>query len=112
MRDVATLIERAVLIRARSWRERSTWPGPENLTFSQFAEALIRARGGAGKVSHVPRPMMRLASTLLRPFNPVLADQIRAGLVMDTQSFAATARPVLGVVPSMRLRDAVERAAL
>jgi hypothetical protein len=47
--------------------------------------------------------MMRLASTVLRPFNPILADQIRAGLVMDTQSFAATAGPVLGVVPSIRL---------
>lgn len=102
VRDVATVVERALSEPAARGAALDV-AGPENLTFSQFAEALVRAHGGAGKVSHVPRPMMRLASTLLQPINPILADQIRAGIVMDTQSFAATARPVLGVVPSTRL---------
>jgi uncharacterized protein YbjT (DUF2867 family) len=102
LRDVAGVIERALSDPAARGAAFDV-AGPKDLTFSQFADALILARGGAGKVSHVPRPMMRLASTLLKPFNPILADQIRAGLVMDTQSFAATSRPVLGAVPSTRL---------
>jgi uncharacterized protein YbjT (DUF2867 family) len=102
VRDVAGVVERALADPAAR-RAVLDVAGPDDLTLSQFAEALIRARGGVGKVSHVPRTMMRLASTVLRPVNPILADQIRAGLVMDTQTFAATARPVLGVVPSTRL---------
>jgi len=102
VRDVAAVIERALSDPAARGAILDV-VGPENLTFSQFADALIAARGGKGAVKHIPRAMMRVASVLLRPINPILAEQIRAGLVMDTMSFAASAKPVLGITPSTRL---------
>jgi nucleoside-diphosphate-sugar epimerase len=68
--------------------------GPDNLTFEQIADVVQRETGKSGTIRHVPLPMMRLASVMMRPFNPVLARQIAAGVVMDTadMTFDASAR--------------------
>ena len=56
--------------------------GPENLSFLQVAEIFERETGKTGKKSHVPLPMIRLMSVVMRPINPALARQIQAGVVM------------------------------
>jgi uncharacterized protein YbjT (DUF2867 family) len=64
-------------------------PGPENLTFDQFVEIVRAATGVTGTVNHVPLPMLRLMSIVLRPIKPVLAGQIAAAVVMDTHDMSA-----------------------
>src|SRR4029077_6363970 len=46
-------------------------PGPENLTLDQFVEIVRAATGVTGTVNHVPLPMLRLMSLVLRPIKPV-----------------------------------------
>jgi uncharacterized protein YbjT (DUF2867 family) len=63
--------------------------GPENLTMNQVVETFERISGKKGKVSHVPLPIMRIMSVLMRPVKPALARQIQAGVVMDTNDVMA-----------------------
>jgi uncharacterized protein YbjT (DUF2867 family) len=58
--------------------------GPENLTMNQVAEIFEQMVGRPAQKSHVPLPMMRVMSTMMRPFNPAMSRQIAAGIVMDT----------------------------
>jgi hypothetical protein len=51
----------------------------------------------AGKESHVPLPMMRLAAVLMRQLNPTLARQIRAGVVMDTHDMSFGPSPIAAI---------------
>jgi hypothetical protein len=56
--------------------------------------------------------MMRMMATLLRPFNPTLARQIQAAVVMDTRdmSFDPTAlRQRFPTMPFTTLEDVVRR---
>jgi len=62
--------------------------GPENLSMNQFVQSFGAAAGKAGKKRHVPLPLMRLMAVLMRPVNPTLARQIRAGVVMDTHDMS------------------------
>jgi uncharacterized protein YbjT (DUF2867 family) len=59
--------------------------GPENLTMTEFVRIFQRETGATGKISHIPRPLMRLGSIAAKPINPAMARQIQAGIVMDTQ---------------------------
>lgn len=59
--------------------------GPENLTMGDLVAAFRNITGARGKVSHVPLPMMRVASVLMGRLNPAMAGLIRAALVMDTK---------------------------
>ena len=85
---------------------------PENLSMNQFAQTFETVTEKAGKVSHVPLPMMRLMSVLMRPVNPTLARQIQAGVVMDTHDFSfdssETSRSYRSV-PLTSLADVVRR---
>jgi nucleoside-diphosphate-sugar epimerase len=85
--DVARFIELAVVdpIMRGELVEVS---GPENLSMNKFAKAFEAVTGKAGKVSHVPLPMMRLMAVLMRPVNPTLARQVQAGVVMDTHDMS------------------------
>ncbi len=67
--------------------------GPENLTMTEFALLFQHETGAEGKIGHIPRPLMRLASIVAKPINPAMARQIQAGVVMDTepQAFDASA---------------------
>jgi uncharacterized protein YbjT (DUF2867 family) len=63
--------------------------GPENLTMNQVVEIFQRVSGKQGKVAHVPLPIMRIMSIVMRPIKPALARQIQAGVVMDTDDIMA-----------------------
>lgn len=81
--DVARFVELAVVDPALRGAVLEVG-GPENLTFRQVVATFEREAGRRGTTRHVPLPLMRVASALLRPINPVVAGQIRAGVVMDT----------------------------
>jgi NADH dehydrogenase len=83
VQDVARLIERAVLDAALRGQTIDLG-GPENLTFREFVQIAQQVTGVSGTISSVPRPAMRCAAAVLRLFQPALARQIQAGLVMDT----------------------------
>lgn len=86
--------------------------GPENLTMRYVAETIMRVTKVTGVVTPVPLPMMRMMATLLRPFNPTLARQIQAAVVMDTRdmSFDPTAlRQRFPTMPFTTLEDVVRR---
>lgn len=59
--------------------------GPENLTINHVVEAIQTVTGTTGKVSHVPLPMLRLMSVLMKPVNPAMAGLAKAAVVMDTR---------------------------
>ena len=58
--------------------------GPENLTFNQLVDQIARSAGRKAVVKHVPLPMMRLLSLVMRPFKPDVAGMIGAGIAFDT----------------------------
>ena len=58
--------------------------GPENLTMNQLAEIFERASGRQAKKRHIPLPLMRVMSILIRPLNPAVSRLIRNGIYMDT----------------------------
>ena len=75
--------------------------GPENLTMTEFVRAFQREAGAAGRIGHIPRPLMRLGSIVARPINPAMARQIQAGLIMDTQPQAFDASAARRHYPPM-----------
>lgn len=77
--------------------------GPGNLTFEQLVDVIQRETGKTGTIRHVPRTVMRIASVMIRPFNPVLARQVRAGVVMDTADMRFDATPLARAYPSISL---------
>ncbi len=87
-------------------------PGPENLTFNQVAQTLQTLTGKHGVVSHVPVPVMRVMSRLMRPINPGLAREIQAGVFLDTEDRTAepsAAREAYPSIPTTTLTDVVRR---
>ena len=109
--DVARFVELAVVDPAMRGVEVDVG-GPENLTFEQIAETFQRETGRRGTVRHVPLPVMRIASVLLRAINPVIARQIQAGVVMDTadMSFDAADRASrYRTIPMTTLAEVVRR---
>lgn len=81
-------------------------PGPENLTLDQLVEIVETACGRTGRVSHIPRAAMRLLSIALRPIDRMRAEQIGAGLVMDTRDMSIDGRAVRARYPSIPMTTA------
>lgn len=82
--DVAHLIHHAVA--DRSLRGRSIdVGGPENMTFNQFARALLASTRRTGSIRHVPRGVLSAMLVMMRRVNPAFARMLEASLVMDTQ---------------------------
>ncbi len=77
--DVARFVELAV-VRPTTRGEPVKVGGPENLSMRQVARTFEKVAGKAARKSHVPLPMMRLMSVLMRPVKPTLARQIQAGV--------------------------------
>jgi NADH dehydrogenase len=99
-RDVATAVDLAV--HDRSLRGRIVdVAGPENLTFTQFAERLIAATGGAGRIRHIPLPMLRAMSRLARPLSPTFARQAHAAVVMNTTDMTVDASGIRDQFPTI-----------
>ena len=109
--DVARIVDLAVTDPALRGTSVDV-PGPENLTFDEFVDTLKLTTGATGTVNHVPLPMMRLMSLILRPIKPVLAGQIAAAVVMDTRDMTADSterQRRFPQVPSTPLREVAAR---
>jgi NADH dehydrogenase len=86
--------------------------GPENLTMNSVAAAFKRISGRAGRVSHVPLPMMRVMARVMGSINAQAARQIAGGVVMDTTDgtfdSSETARRYPAITPT-RFEDVIRR---
>jgi uncharacterized protein YbjT (DUF2867 family) len=82
--------------------------GPENLSMRRFVEVFQEVTGQSGSVGHVPLPMMRALSVVLRPVNPALARVIQAGVVMDTRDMSFDPTDLLRRYPSIPLTPLAE----
>jgi uncharacterized protein YbjT (DUF2867 family) len=100
VRDVAQFVELALCDDAMRGQAMEVG-GPENLTMNQLVEAFEAAAGRPAKVSHVPVPMMRLVSKLLKRFNPTLVRFAQAGLLMDTSDMSFDASDMHQRFPSI-----------
>ncbi len=109
--DVARFVELAVI--DPGLRDKVVEVGgPQNLSMNQFERVFQDVAGKTGKVSHVPLPMMRIMSVLMRPMSPTMARQIASGVVMDTRkmSFDATeSRCLYPSIPVTSLTDVIRR---
>jgi uncharacterized protein YbjT (DUF2867 family) len=84
--------------------------GPENLSMAELVETIRMVTGARGKVSHVPVPMMRVMSAVMKPFNPAMAAIIQAAVVMDTTDMTfdpSETRRRYPSIPMTRLADVV-----
>jgi uncharacterized protein YbjT (DUF2867 family) len=84
--------------------------GPENLSMVELVETFKTMTGASGKVSHVPLPMMRVMSALMKPFNPAMAGIIKAAVVMDTRDMTfdpSETHRRYPSIPTTRLADVV-----
>jgi uncharacterized protein YbjT (DUF2867 family) len=89
--DVARFVELALFDPGLS-RTILSVGGPENLTLNQLVGQIERAAGRKAAVKHVPVPMMRLLSLVMRPLKPDVAAMIQGGIAFDTvdMTFDAT----------------------
>src|SRR5207302_1832665 len=77
--------------------------GPENLTFNELVGQIERTAGRKAVVKHIPVPMMRLLSVLMRPFRPDLAGLIGAGVAFDTVDMTFDASDLRRRFPQIEL---------
>jgi uncharacterized protein YbjT (DUF2867 family) len=102
--DVAGFVDLAVMDRAMRGVTVDAG-GPENLTMSQVVETFQAVTGGRGKVSHVPLPMLRVMSSLMKPFNPTMAGLARASVVLDTRDMTLDASETRARYPSVAMTN-------
>ena len=98
--DVAGFVDLAVMDQAMRGATVDAG-GPENLTMTQVVETFQAVTGARGKVSHVPLPMLRAMSSLMKPFNPTMAGLARASVVMDTRDMTLDASETRARYPSV-----------
>lgn len=109
--DVARFVELAIVDPAMRG-EVVDVGGPENLTMTDFVEVFRTETGSSGAIRHIPPLAMRLSAVAMGPFNPELARQIQAGIIMDTwpQSFnALETRQRYPSISVTQLREVVRR---
>ena len=106
VRDVAALVELAVRNPQLRGSEIDIG-GPADLTLNQLTSILIGTR--SVPIRHIPRPVMRLAATALRPVRPAVARLIRAGIVMDTtnMTLSPATRAAIPDIPTTALADLI-----
>ncbi|CAN5905313.1 hypothetical protein BH11GEM2_BH11GEM2_35980 [soil metagenome] len=97
---VAALLERAVVDTSLRG-ETLEIGGPSNMTLSEFVALLSTAGGVSRKAQHVPRPMLRAMSVLMRAVRPAFAAQAGAAVVMDTRDLAFDASPLRARFPDL-----------
>ncbi len=101
-KDVARFIELALFDPGLS-RTILAVGGPENLTFNQLVAQIERAAGRKAVVKHVPLPVMRLLSLVMRPFKPDLAGLIEGGIAFDTLDMTFDASDLRRRFPQVEL---------
>ncbi len=82
-KDVARFVELALFDSALS-RTILSIGGPENLTMNQLVGQVERAAERKAVIKHVPLPLMRLTSLVMRPLKPDVAAMIQGGIAFDT----------------------------
>ena len=82
--------------------------GPENLSFTQFAEIFASTLGLTITKKHIPLPLMRAMARVMPFFSKALARQIEAGVVMDTTNMAFDA-PAFGSIQPTTLVQVIHR---
>jgi len=75
--------------------------GPQNLTLNAFAEQVMAHVGREGKIHHVPVPVLRLVSAVLRPVRPMAASMAGFGIVMDTTDMTLASDSARARVPNL-----------
>jgi uncharacterized protein YbjT (DUF2867 family) len=102
-RDVAAFIELA-LTDNRLLGQAVDVGGPENLSVNQLVHRFEELTGAAGSEQHIPLPMLRAMSVVMRPFSSTLARQAKAAVLMDTTHMAfdhsGTARSYPSIHPT------------
>ena len=75
--------------------------GPEALSFEEIVVRWTELTAKPVKVSHVPRPMLAIGSTMLRPFKPALSSTMGMALYADGRDGTASAVTIreLGIEP-------------
>jgi NADH dehydrogenase len=109
--DVARVLDE-VITTAGHDGQAITVAGPEDLSMDQLVETVARTTGRTGRVDHVSPRMMRMVAAVTGIVNPVLADQVRAGLLMDTADMRAAQSqlpPALRALVPTTLDDVVRR---
>jgi uncharacterized protein YbjT (DUF2867 family) len=105
--DVAALVSLAV--NDESLRNRLLMiAGPDNLSFNQVIALIRDLTGVTGKVRHVPLPVMRVMSKVVAPIRPGLAQEIKAGIFLDTANRTADAAIVRADYPRIPVRTMAE----
>jgi uncharacterized protein YbjT (DUF2867 family) len=109
--DVALVVELAVIDPSMQG-EVVDVVGPENLSFNRFVEIFEAVTGKSGRKKHLPLPVMRAVSVLMRPINPILARQARAGVTMNTRDMSFDTSQTTQRYPSItptKFEDVVRR---
>jgi uncharacterized protein YbjT (DUF2867 family) len=101
-KDVARFVELALFDPGLS-RTILSIGGPENLTLSQLVGQAERAAGRKAALKHVPLPMMRLMSLVMRPFKPDVAAMIQGGIAFDTVDMTFDAADLRRRFPQIEL---------
>jgi hypothetical protein len=108
LRNTSVVLEAVVDGRLR--RKTIEVDGPENLTLNELVQAVEKAVGRRGRVSHAPVAVLRLTSVLLRPFKPGLAGRMQAAVGMATTNMAADVGRAPGwprSLPEIRVADVI-----
>ncbi len=109
--DVARIVE-TVITEPGHRGETVVVAGPANLSMNAFVETISRVTGRTGRVDHANPAVMRVMAAMLGFVNPVLADQVRAALFMDTRDLRVDPADRLARFPSVPLtllEDVVRR---
>jgi uncharacterized protein YbjT (DUF2867 family) len=73
--------------------------GPENLSPLEVVAAFERVSGQRAKRSHVPLPVMRVMSTMLRPFDAATARLMAVAIHLNTTDQTFDPSPTLAEFP-------------
>jgi uncharacterized protein YbjT (DUF2867 family) len=101
-KDVARFVELALFDPGLS-RTILAVGGPENVTLNQLVGQTERAAGRKAAVKHVPLPMMRLMSLVMRPLKPDVAAMIQGGIAFDTVDMTFDAADLRRRFPQIEL---------
>ncbi len=101
-KDVARFVELA-LFDPGLGRTILSIGGPENLSLNQLVGQVERAAGRKAAVKHVPLPMMRLMSLVMRPLKPDVAAMIQGGIAFDTVDMTFDAADLRRRFPQIEL---------
>jgi uncharacterized protein YbjT (DUF2867 family) len=108
--DVARIVEE--IVATGGFTGETVVVAGEDHTMDELVEAVERASGRTGRVDHASPAMMRLLAMVIGVLRPVLADQIRVGLLMDTADMRMSPAERLERFPSIpvtTLEDAIAR---